>query len=130
MYISTCFERPFRSSSGVHYLLNQQLCTNHADVSRFVCMVCTFRSSSGVHYLLNQQLCTNHANVSRFVCMVCTFRSSSGVHYLLNQQLCTNHANVFETRFHGSYRAADTVNHELLMMNEMVFETCRVVHKL
>ena len=25
-----------------------------------------------------------------------------------------------QTRLHGLYRAADTVNHELLMMNEMV----------
>ena len=25
-----------------------------------------------------------------------------------------------QTRLHGFYRAADTVNHELLMMNEMV----------
>ena len=30
---STCFERPFRSSSGVNDLLYLQLCTNHANVS-------------------------------------------------------------------------------------------------
>ena len=30
---STCFERPFRSSSGVHDLLYLQLCTSHANVS-------------------------------------------------------------------------------------------------
>ena len=35
--------------------------------------------------------------------------------HVSNDQLCTNHA------LHGLYRAADTVNHELLMMNEMVF---------
>ena len=29
-YNSTCFERPFLSSSAVHDLLYQQLCTNHA----------------------------------------------------------------------------------------------------
>ena len=32
LYNSTCFERPFRSSSGVHDLLYLQLCTNHAKV--------------------------------------------------------------------------------------------------
>ena len=31
---STCFERLFRSSSGVHTLLYQQPCTYHADVSK------------------------------------------------------------------------------------------------
>ena len=34
-----------------------------------------------------------------------------------------------QTRLHGLYRAADTVNHELLIMKEMVVETCRVVKK-
>ena len=29
LYNSTCFERPFHSSSGVHDLLYLQLCTNH-----------------------------------------------------------------------------------------------------
>ena len=33
LYNSTCFERVFRSSSGVHDLLYLQLCTNHANVS-------------------------------------------------------------------------------------------------
>ena len=33
LYSSTCFERPFRSSSGVHDLLYLQLCTNHTNVS-------------------------------------------------------------------------------------------------
>ena len=33
LYNSTRFERPFRSSSGVHNLLYLQLCTNHANVS-------------------------------------------------------------------------------------------------
>ena len=47
-------------------------------------------------------------------CLERLFRSSSGVHDLLYLQLCRNHAK------HGLYRAADTVNHELLMMNEMV----------
>ena len=44
LYNSTCFERPFRSSSGVHDLLYLQLCTE-----------LQIRSSSGVHDLL---LCT------------------------------------------------------------------------
>ena len=35
LYNSTCFERPFRSSSGVHDLLYMQLCTNHANVSNW-----------------------------------------------------------------------------------------------
>ena len=35
LYSSTCFERPFLSSSGVHDLLYQQLCTKHAK-ARFV----------------------------------------------------------------------------------------------
>ena len=33
LYSSTCFERPFRSSSGVHDLLYLQLCTDRANVS-------------------------------------------------------------------------------------------------
>ena len=34
MYNSTCFERSFRSTSGVHDLPDLQLCTNRANVSR------------------------------------------------------------------------------------------------
>ena len=44
MYNSTCFERPFLSTSGVHDLLYLQICTNHANRSvkdQAVCMVCT-----------------------------------------------------------------------------------------
>ena len=33
LYNSTCFQRPFRSSSGVHDLLYLQLCINSANVS-------------------------------------------------------------------------------------------------
>jgi hypothetical protein len=33
LYNSTCFERPFRSSSAVHDLLYLQVCTNRANVS-------------------------------------------------------------------------------------------------
>ena len=33
LYNSTCFEGPFRSSSGVHKLLYLQLCTNRANES-------------------------------------------------------------------------------------------------
>ena len=32
LYNSTCFERPFRSSSGVHNLPYLQLCTTRANV--------------------------------------------------------------------------------------------------
>ena len=45
---------------------------------------------------------------------------------LLYQQLCINRANVSNcsvlqlNHLHGLYRAADTVNHELLMIDEMV----------
>ena len=41
LYNSTCFERPFRSSSGVHGLLYLQLCTNRANVSN--CLVVRFQ---------------------------------------------------------------------------------------
>ena len=51
-YNSTCFERPFRSSSGVHDLLYLQLSTNHANVSRQVCMVCTDLQNTVNHELL------------------------------------------------------------------------------
>ena len=43
LYNRTCFERPFRSSSGVHDLLYLQLCINHANASnavRHVSMAC------------------------------------------------------------------------------------------
>jgi hypothetical protein len=33
LHNSTCFERPFLSSSGVHNLLYLQFCTNHLNVS-------------------------------------------------------------------------------------------------
>ena len=33
LYNSTCFERPFSSSSGVHDLLFMVLCTNRVNVS-------------------------------------------------------------------------------------------------
>ena len=35
LYNSTCFERPFRSSSEVGDLLYLQLCINHANVSNW-----------------------------------------------------------------------------------------------
>ena len=41
LYKSTCFQRPFRSLSGVHDFLYLQLCKNHANLSRHVCMVFT-----------------------------------------------------------------------------------------
>ena len=52
LYSSTCFERPFRSSSGVHDLLYVQLCTNRANgktkqldtFARFV-QSCTYSKS-------------------------------------------------------------------------------------
>ena len=37
LYNSTCFERTFHSSSGVHDLLYLQFCTNHTNVSN--CLV-------------------------------------------------------------------------------------------
>ena len=52
MYNSTYFERPFPSSSGVHDLLYLQLCTNHANVSRHVCMVCSELQNTVNHELL------------------------------------------------------------------------------
>ena len=52
-------------------------------------------------------------------CFERPFRSSSGFHDLLYLQLSSNRKTE-DTFQHGLYRAADTVNHELLMKNEMV----------
>ena len=61
--------------------------------------------------------------LSNSTCFERPFHSSPGVCDLLYLKLCTNHANVSNcTRLHGLYRAADTVNHKLLVMNKMVIQ--------
>ena len=55
---STCFERPFRSSSGVHELLYPQLCTNHANVKNR--RIDTYRKCILLVCLYNWLRCTVH----------------------------------------------------------------------
>ena len=58
LYNSTCFERPFRSSSGVHDLLYLQLCKH---VELYInCRINTYRKCILLVYLYNWLRCTVH----------------------------------------------------------------------